>query len=169
MAFSAKVNVGVTVEQTTSADLQTATAPMAIRKTLAFTEGVGALQANKVWSDTRTINASSSETLDLSGALTNIFGASAVFAEVKAIYIFAAPGNTNNVHVSAATASPNTAFVTWVTAEGGGIVIRPGGVFLLAAADATGYAVTATTGDLLTVANSSSGTSVTYDIVVIGN
>jgi hypothetical protein len=35
-------------------------------------------------------------------------------------------------------------------------------------ADATAYAVTATTADLLKVANSSSGTGVTYDIAVIG-
>ena len=35
-------------------------------------------------------------------------------------------------------------------------------------ADSAGYAVTATTADLLHVANSSSGTSVTYDVIVIG-
>jgi len=37
------------------------------------------------------------------------------------------------------------------------------------AADATTYAVTAGTGDLLKVANSAGGTSVTYDIVIIGS
>jgi len=33
---------------------------------------------------------------------------------------------------------------------------------------AGGYAVTNSTGDILQIANSSSGTSVTYDIIVIG-
>ena len=35
-------------------------------------------------------------------------------------------------------------------------------------APATGATVTTLTGDILLVANSSSGTSVTYDIVIIG-
>ena len=50
------------------------------------------------------------------------------------------------------------------------MVVRPGATFAVFAgqADSAGYAVTATTADLLHVANSSSGTSVTYDVIVIG-
>jgi len=48
------------------------------------------------------------------------------------------------------------------------LVIRPGGMFALTAPDNTGMAITASTGDLLKIANSSSGTSVTYTIVIIG-
>mgnify|MGYP000184442162 CR=1 FL=1 len=36
------------------------------------------------------------------------------------------------------------------------------------AADATGYTVTATTADLLRIANSGAGTTVDYTIVVVG-
>ena len=42
------------------------------------------------------------------------------------------------------------------------------GKFIWVAPDATGIAVTASTGDLITVTNSSSGTAVTYDVVIIG-
>lgn len=48
------------------------------------------------------------------------------------------------------------------------INIRPGGALILLAPDATGYAVTAGTGDLLRIANSAGSTSVTYDIILIG-
>ena len=48
------------------------------------------------------------------------------------------------------------------------LVVRPGGFIHAFAPDATAYAVTATTADLLTIANSAGGTSVTYDIVIIG-
>jgi hypothetical protein len=41
-------------------------------------------------------------------------------------------------------------------------------VFLWAATDSTSVAVTAGTGDLLTVTNSAGSTSVTYDIIIIG-
>ena len=49
-----------------------------------------------------------------------------------------------------------------------GLDVKPGGCFLWLAPDATGVAVTAGTGDLINIANSSSGTSVTYDVVIIG-
>jgi len=50
-----------------------------------------------------------------------------------------------------------------------GISVRPGGLFCWAAPDATAVAVTAGTGDLLAIANSGAGTSVTYDVVIIGS
>jgi len=48
--------------------------------------------------------------------------------------------------------------------------LRPGQMFATAvgAADATGIAVTAATGDLLTITNSAGSTTVSYDIVIIG-
>jgi hypothetical protein len=48
-----------------------------------------------------------------------------------------------------------------------GIDVQPGGVFLWVA-PTTGVTVTAATGDILNIDNSSSGTSVTYDVVIIG-
>ena len=59
-------------------------------------------------------------------------------------------------------------FINWVGDPTDKISVRPGGAFILIAPDATGYAVTAATGDLLKIANSAGTTSVTYDIIIIG-
>jgi len=131
----------------------------------AFANGTGANQANMVFADTRTLAASTSESLDLSGVLTNAFGASILFTKIKGIIIAAAAANTNNVLVGGAASN---AFINWVGDATDIITVRPGGLFCLMAPDATAYAVTAGTGDLLKINNSSSGTGVTYDVILIG-
>lgn len=130
-----------------------------------YSNGTGANQANMVWSDTRTLAASGTENLDLAGGLTNAFGTTITFTKIKEIIIVAASGNTNNVLVGG---HATLAFATWVSSPTDIIVIRPGGYFALGATDATAYAVTAATGDLLTIANSGGTTGVTYDIILVG-
>lgn len=130
-----------------------------------FTNGTSANQANMMFTDTRTITASSTENLDLAGGLTDPFGTSIVFTRVKGIIICAASGNTNNVIVGGDATST---FLTWVGAESDSVIVRPGGMICLVAPDATSYAVTATTGDLLMISNSGGSTGVTYDIVLFG-
>lgn len=128
------------------------------------TNGTATQQANKVWVSQRTLTASSSENLDLAGVLTDSFGTTLTFSTVKAIYVKAASGNTNNVLVGGAASN------TFVGVFGDAtdiIGVKPGGAFMWFA-PGTGATVTAATGDILKVANSSSGTSVTYDIVVVG-
>jgi len=132
--------------------------------TLTYTDGAGAGQANLQWSDERTIAASGSENLDLSGSLTSLLG-SAIFARVKYIKITASANNTNSVNFSR-PASNGLAGIFMAASDG--VSIPPGGKFEWGDPGATGVAVTASTGDLLTVANSSSGTSVTYRIIIIG-
>ena len=58
--------------------------------------------------------------------------------------------------------------MNWVSDSSDVIVLHAGGAFLLIAPDTTGYGVTATTGDILKIANSGPNVSVTYDIVIIG-
>ena len=50
----------------------------------------------------------------------------------------------------------------------GAMTVKPGGWLASYDPSATGYAVTNTTADILQIANSSSGSSVDYDIIVIG-
>lgn len=130
-----------------------------------FTNGTGANQANEMFTDQRTIAASGSEDLDLAGSLTDAFGTSIVFTSIKAVIISAASANTNDVVVGGAAS--NT-FDGWFNDSSDKLNIKPGGMFCITNPEANGYAVTAGTGDLLTIANSSSGTSVTYDIIIIG-
>ena len=57
-------------------------------------------------------------------------------------------------------------FIGPFLAAGDGIGVKPGEYVPLVSQ--SGWAVTAGTGDLLTITNSGSGTSVTYDIVIVG-
>ncbi len=116
-----------------------------------------------MYTATRTLSASATEDLDLSGVLTDAFGATFTATEVMAIVVEAASGNTNNVVIGGASANH---FVGPFGAAAHTLAVKPGQY--LALIDNQGWAVTAGTGDLLKVANSSSGTPVTYTITVIG-
>lgn len=128
-------------------------------------DGTGADSIKQIFADTRTLSASATEDLDLAGGLTNALGATLTFTKIRGLIVRAATGNTNNVIVGGAGSN---GFVTWVGGATHTVTVRPGGLLVLLAPDATGYAVTASTGDLLKIANSSSGTSVSYDIVILG-
>ncbi len=134
---------------------------------IALANGTGAGQADRLFADTRTLSASGTEDLDLAGSLADAFGTAQVFARIKAIAIRAAAGNTNNVLVSRPASN---GLASLFSAAGDQLILRPGTLFLVAAGvdDATGYAVTAGTGDLLTITNSAGSTTVEYDIAVIG-
>lgn len=168
MALSTAVRVGVSAKQSSTLDLGIAEANITKNIAISLASGTAAGQADRIFSDTRTINASSNDDLDLAGgSLTDAFGAALSFAKVKGIYVAAAAGNTNNVIVGGAASAQLANWVGDVTDK---VVVRPGGVVLLACGDGdlNAYGVTATTADVLRVANSGAGTSVIYDIIVWG-
>lgn len=166
MPLSSMVAVYAFAEQTSAIDLGTSRAPQSLSKSMQLISGTGAGKADRVFSDRRTLAASGTEDLDLAGTLVDAFGAAITFARVKGLVISAAAANTNNVVVGAAASAP------WIALLGAThtLTLRPGAFVAVGTgtADAVGYAVTATTADLLKIANSSSGTSVTYDIHIIG-
>lgn len=128
-----------------------------------YASGSNADQANTEWDDTRTLAASASESIDLSGVLIDVFGNKIADAKIREIIIVAADGNTNNIEVGGAASN---AFLLFKDATDIA-VIEPGGKLYMSFPN-TGRAVTAATGDLLKIANASSGTSVTYDIIIVG-
>lgn len=160
-------SVAVTLKGTLSnaLDLQTVTTALNYGKSVAWSNGTGNGQADKLWTDQRTLTASANEDLDLAGGLTDAFGAAITFARIKMILVVAAAANTNNVVIGAAASN---AFVGPFGAATHTIHVRPDGMAVLACKDATGWAVTGGTGDLLRVANSAGSTSVTYDIAILG-
>lgn len=166
MGTDARVYAAIHVRHSGSPDFGTSTYIHEGTELLAdqLLTGTGDGQADVVFVDQRTISASSSEELDLAGSLTDPLGGSAVFAEVAAIEVRAAAGNTNNVVVGGAASN---AFVGPFGAADNTIAVPPGGVLVLYHPGG-GWAVTAGTGDLLQVANSGSGSTVTYDIVIVG-
>lgn len=129
-----------------------------------FASGTGDNQVNAIWSDTRSLSASGTENLDLAGSLTDAFGSTLTFLTVKGIQVCADSGNTNNVLVGGAAS--NTLLGVFDDATDI-LRVKPGGC-LSWIAPKTGATVTASTGDILKVANSTSGSSVTYSIFIIG-
>lgn len=167
MTLSSRLAVNISADYTKALDLSSARVPLLKEYATILATGTGAGQADRVWHDQRTLSASATEDLDLAGSLTDAFGDAVTFAKIKALIVSAAAGNTNNVLVGGVAAGLSTIIQPQTT---GLVVVRPGATFAVIAgvADSTGYAVTATTADLLHLANSSSGTSVTYDVIIIG-
>jgi hypothetical protein len=145
--------------------LQNANTGITKNQAVALTSGVGANQADLCYVENRTIAASGTATLDLAGVLLDIYGATITFARIKAILIFAAAANTNNVLMGGAGAN---AFIGPFGSSTDTISTKPGGITALVAPDATAWAVTAATADLLKFTNSAAGTGVTYDLVIVG-
>lgn len=146
-------------------DLQTQTSQLNFSRGQSLDNGTGAQQVDIIWSDTRTIAASGTDDLDLSGtALQTAFGANLAFVKVKCIAVYAVTGNTNNVVIGNAAA---TQFVGPFGAAAHTIALTPGGLFMVTNPNA-GWTTVAATSDLFRIANSAAGTSVTYDIAVLG-
>jgi hypothetical protein len=164
MTLSTSMRLDLKSTLSSALDLVTSRAPLDYSSTIALASGTGANQADKIFADTRTLSASATEDLDLAGVLSDPLGAALTFARIKAVLVKAAAGNTNLVQVT----RPASNGVPLFLAAGDGLAVRPGGLFLWVAPDATGVAVTAGTGDLLTFTNSAGSTSVTYDVVIIG-
>ena len=163
MALETKVMARVRAVLTGSGDHGTPSVPLELLQSVLLEAGTGSGQADKVFSDQRTLNASASEDLDLAGVLTDLLGSTVTFAKVKFIFIKASTGNTNNVVVGNASSNG------FVGPFGGAThtkAIAPGGFEMWF--NPTGWTVTAGTGDILKIANSGGGTSVTYDIVIVG-
>lgn len=132
---------------------------------LPLTTGTGLNNADKIYAASITLTASSGQDVDLAGVLTDAFGVALTFVKLKAIGIKAASGNTNNVNVS----RPASNGVPWLTAASDAFSVGPGGFFVFVNPAAAGIAtVTAATGDIIRFDNSGAGTSVTFDLILIG-
>lgn len=167
MSLTTRLEFGLRLFQSSPLDLGAAAFEPKINRSLALADGTTAGKANRLFTNTSTIAASGADSLDLAASLVDAFGATLTFAKVKLLYVAAAAANSNNVVIGGAASN---GFITPFGDATDKIVLRPGAWMVLAAgsADATGYAVTATTGDLLAIANSGAGTSVTYDIAIVG-
>ena len=105
MTLATTIAIKVIATQVSSADLADATFPLNYSDSTSMATGTGASQSDLLFTDQRTIAASSTEDLDLSGSLSDAFGNTLAFVKVKAITIIAASENTNNVTVSPASSN----------------------------------------------------------------
>ena len=165
MAFDATLllQLAANYSSATAYDFQSPVAPIPYGKQMAFTNGAGLNQADRIFADRRVLNASTNDDLDLAGGLTDAFGATITLARVKGIIVSSAIANAQNFTVGAGS----NPLINWISGTTPAIIMRPGGTFMTIAPDATGFAVTAATGDILRIANGA-GVAITYDIVIIG-
>lgn len=164
-ALSLRLALSIAAELSNSVDIGSVKYPLSYSPSYVFTDGTGANQAKEVFTDTRTLSASATEDLDLAGGLTDVFGNTLTFTKIKALIVVADSGNTNDVLVGGAASAAIASIFGDLTDV---VKVKPGGMLALVAPDATGYAITATTADLLKMANSAGGTGVTYTIVIVG-
>lgn len=165
MSLSTRIDLNIKGTLSEVKDLGTKEFPSEHDALYTWASGTGANQADRLFSDERQLNASASENLDVSGGLTDEWGALISLARVKAFIITADSGNTNNVNVTMGTTNGVPGIFTGASE---GVIVRPGGAFVWVAPAATGAEVTDSTGDILTVTNSAGGTPVTYKVTIIG-
>jgi hypothetical protein len=128
--------------------------------------GTATLQADKIFQDTGSIVGSATTSLDLSGgALVDPLGATLAFAKVKALAVRAR--DTNNVANNLLLTRPAANGVPIFSAASDAIPLHPGSIFM-ATWPGAGIAVTADTGDLISLINGAATNTIDYDIVIIG-
>jgi hypothetical protein len=164
MAVTTTIKALIRAIETGTGDLATPSATHELALSDSLASGTSNGQADKVWSDARTLTASASEALDLTALSGGALGATVAFAEVVAILIRARDTNTNSVEVTRTATTGAPLFM----ADGDGISLGPGQWFMWADGFGGGKSVTDTTDDTITVTNSAGGTSVVYDIVIVG-
>jgi hypothetical protein len=163
MAITGQVGINVQLTDTRAGDIETGSVKSAMLQAWNVAAGVGANQADVLFSDKRTLGSGANEDLDVSGALSGLFGA-AVFVKVKAVAIVAAIANTTVLTVSRPAANGLPLFGAASDALAG---LKPGGGFLFWDPSAAGIAVAAGTADLLNIANAA-GASADYYVLILG-
>jgi hypothetical protein len=160
---SATIDLHIRAKQEGTAGLGTPGMLVDVEAQRDFSQGTATVdQTNVLYQARRTLAASTGEDLDLAGVLADALGATIAAAEVTAVYIEALAANTNDVVVTRAATNGVPIFLL----ANGGLNVGPGDFFLLT--NRKGITVTAATGDLLHVANGGAGSSVTYDVIIIG-
>ena len=163
MTVTAAARGGIDIVHTASGDLSTAKASAQLAAGISYENGTGNGQVSKEFSDTRVVSASSSESLDLAGSLTDALGNTVSFSTIKAIAIKADAANVGNLTIGA---TGSNAFQGPFADATDGLVLKPGGFFVIAVPN-TGWTVTGGTGDLLKVANAG-GSDASYSIALLG-
>jgi hypothetical protein len=148
----------------------------ALSNALNYTNGTAANQANVLTAiKGLTINSGSSQEIDLSafsttdaGAGTGVdpLGVANTWLELVAIVVVSESTSAGNLTVGGTATTGSETFTSIWHATGNGIVVQPGGMFMLATPAYPAYTITPSTNYILH--NSASGGNVTYDLYLIG-
>lgn len=167
MAASANLSLSIQGTLTNPIDLKTGAAPLSYVPLFSFVNGSGANQITQMFTDSRTLASGASENLDLSGVLVNVFNQTLLFTNIRLLSMRSPSTNVNTIRFGPGSSNG------WTTAFGDAsdrLVLRPGGCIILVAPDPNGYAVTAGTGDILTVTNTNdiAAEAQNYEIILMG-
>lgn len=142
-----------------------ASSSLVYSKQISYDDGTGDGQCNVVYAEERTLGNGATDSLDLSGVMLQTpLGTDLALTKVKAIAVYADPGNTDTIVIGGAGA---TAFMGPFGANTDTIALGPGGMVLLSD-PLGGWDVTATTADILKIVNSAAGAQAIYDIMIFG-
>lgn len=141
-------------------------ATMNLPQSYGWTTGNGGGNADRVYGTTITIAASGNQQLALTGSLVDAVGTTFTIARVKALYVAASAANVNSIVVGNAATN---GWVSWVNGATAAVNVLPGGALLLVAPQSVAYPVTAGTADKLLFTNGGAGSSVTFNLVIVGS
>jgi hypothetical protein len=127
---------------------RTATDTFSATSRTQWTDGSGAGAASKEYGVAQTTLGTVSDTYDLSGALTNAIGEAVVFTKITAAYFSTPSTNAGTINVGGGANPWNKLIV-------GTLALPPGASALMQSTSGTVWTVTASTGDILTVAGTS--------------
>lgn len=174
MAVASRISIMVRALESQQRDLGLSSLPHLLEYPTAavnsgspeFATGTGDYQFDRVWSDERTLVATS-EDLDLAGVLTSqLDGSTVTFVEIGGIYIYNA-STTAGPALTVGGAAANQAYVGLFGAATERIKVGALGEFAwVAPLDGGGLTVTAGTGDQLKI--DSGAATITYRIVLLG-
>lgn len=139
-----------------------------------MTSGTGGSgTADLIYSASLTLAASATTNLDLAASLLDAFGNTLTFARLKVLMVELTNDTTaSSIKVGGAASA---GFINWIGSAGTFatdqpyVRVRNGGLLLLACTDGTGYAVTATTADILKLTNEDGANVATIHITLIGS
>lgn len=151
-ALRVTTNVSVSGQYVKTADLETATTPIAISKKQDYTNGSGSEQCDLHVADTR----SGTETINLNSTLTDIYGTTANFAKIRELII------VNNETTDGNDIVLTGDFITGALGVVTSITVEAGGVFHVRS-PITGLTVTDAGQNDITVTGAYS-----YDIIIEG-
>lgn len=174
MSLSASIGLTLNISAATTQDFGTAVHEIIQSLALAsLSTGSGLNQANYVFADRRSLNASTAENIDMyAPAVRDALGQTLTLSKVKALYIHNRGGSTLSASDIVAVGGEGSA-ATWNSPFSGSdsfeMSLEPDGKLVLISPSAAGYAVANTTNHLLKVENLNGAQAITYDIIIIGS
>lgn len=164
MSLTTNLNFDLIARLISALDLSNSINTLSVSPRIAWADGAAVNQANLIFQDSYTIASGGEQLIDLT-ALTDSLGAAVNFARLKLIYV-KNRSTTVGANLQLGGTVSNGLSTLYVGTNAGQL-IGPDGLALLVNPSAAGWAVTATTADILRIGNPSAA-SITADVVLIG-